>query len=166
MWTSQARSHLYTYRKIAFVFLRTFLQSSNPTEMNISILKTRPEPRSEFMMMLALFGWGYVALFSQERKMCGDHTHRCRDLSLTYVLCPWISEKILQKCFHSFWSYFSVSGTYFITVDLVSPLLSPFRKWHCLKCWVISWFTFVLWDEALSCSHTEMLFSQSSPSSK
>lgn len=75
MWTSQARSYLHAYWKIAFVFLPTFLQSSNPTEMNIDILKTRPEPRSEFMTMLALFGWGYVALFSQERKMCGNHTH-------------------------------------------------------------------------------------------
>lgn len=83
------------------------------------------------------------------------HTRRC----LTCILLlPGICEEVSQKSPSHSAPFLSVSSTGFLTVDFILPLLSPWRKWCCLKCWVICWFTFVLREKAFRNSPTEMLF--------
>lgn len=110
--------------------------------------------------MWALFCWGYVDVVLTKTGKCVEITdrQRCCGLSLTCILT---AHAFMKRYFRNVFTHlvlflnvkhiFSHSWLYF-------PVLSPLRKLYCLKCWVISCFTFVLGEEALSNSHTEMLF--------
>lgn len=85
-------------------------------------------------------------------------TRRCCGLSLTCILTPHAPRKrYFRNVFTHFVLFLSVQNILSHSW-LYFPVLSPLRKWYCLKYWVISCFTFVLRQEALSNSHTELLF--------